>query len=128
MAKQVVTGALMKCSFGAAPSSFIATPKMVRSSNMDAGNIMDHKPLANIPPFGVCSSIANPTVATATSAAMGVLTPMPCVPNTPAPWVTGAVSNPLSNFPALNDTACLMCIWGGKIDFITPGQFTHSIP
>jgi len=128
MAKQVVTGAMMKCSFGAAPSSFIATPKMIQSSFMDAGNIMDNKPIGNIPPFGVCMSLGNPTVATATSAASGVLTPMPCVPNTPAPWVTGAPTVLDSNMPALNDTSCLTCIWGGMIKFIQPGQFTHDIP
>jgi hypothetical protein len=101
---------------------------MVMSGNMDAGNIMDHKPIVNIPPFGVCSSAAFPATASATTAAAGVLTPMPCVPNTPAPWVTGAVTVPLVNFPALNDTACLTCIWGGMITISNPGQMTEDIP
>jgi hypothetical protein len=52
-----------------------------------AANIMDHVPMLNILPFGVCSSPANPTVVAATAAALGVLTPMPCIP---APWAPGA--------------------------------------
>lgn len=128
MAMHVCTGAMMMCSFGAAPSNFIATPKMVKTGNMDAGNIMDNKPIANIPPFGMCSSPANPTVAAATAAALGVLTPMPCVPNTPAPWVVGAPNVLLCNAPALNNTSQLICIWGGVITFSFPGQTTHMIP
>jgi hypothetical protein len=128
MAKQVVTTAMMKCTFGAAPSSFIATPRPIQSSYQIAGNIMDHKPIANIPPFGVCSCAANPVVASATAAALGVLTPMPCVPNTPAPWIAGAPTVILDKFPALNDTSKLMCIWGGVITFQSPGQTTEDIP
>lgn len=125
---QVVTGAKMQCSFGTAPSTFIATPKQVMSSNKDVGHILDHKPMANIPPFGLCMTVTNPAVAAATSAAMGVLTPQPCVPVTPAPWVTGAVTNSLAHAPALDDVACLNCVYGGIIKFLTPGQFTHKIP
>ena len=128
MPKQVVTGAIMQCTMGTTPSSFIATPKRIVSSMMDAGNIMDHKPIANIPPFGLCRSLANPTVASATAAAQGVLTPMPCVPNTPAPWIAGAPTVLDAFFPALDDISCLNCIWAGVIRFNTPGQFTHDIP
>ena len=128
MPKQVVTGAIMKCSFGAAPSGFVATPKQVRSGYMDAGNIMDHKPIMNIPPFGLCMSLTNPTVAAATTAALGVLTPMPCVPNTPMPWIAGAPTVLTGFAPALDSVSCLNCIWGGVITFVTPGQATHDIP
>jgi len=82
MSQQVVTSALMTCTMGAAPSSFIATPRTINSSYLTAGNIMDNKPIANIPSFGVCMSLAFPATASATAAAMGVLTPMPCIPNT----------------------------------------------
>lgn len=128
MPKQVVTNAVLMCSFGAAPSAFMATPKTIKSGGMDAGNILDHVPMMNIKPFGVCSSPANPTVAAATAAAMGVLTPMPCVPNTPAPWVPGATTVLNNPAPALDDVSKLMCVWGGVISVNFAGQVTHDIP
>jgi hypothetical protein len=121
-------GGMMMCTFGMAPSSIVPTPKPIMTSNMVAANIMDHKPLVNIPPFGACMSLANPTVAAATAAALGVLTPMPCIPNTPAPWVPGSPTVLLQNFPALNESSKLMCIWAGVISITFPGQVTHLIP
>jgi hypothetical protein len=128
MPMHTCTGATMMCTFGLAPSTFNATPKTVVTSNMMAGNILDHVPILNVPPFGMCSSLANPTVAAATAAALGVLTPMPCVPNTPAPWVPGAPNVMVCNAPALDNTSQLMCMWGGVITFVAPGQFTEQIP
>ena len=128
MALHVCTGGLMKCSMGAAPSAFIALPKTVQTNMKDAGNIMDNKPMANIPPFGVCKSPANPAVAAATAAALGVLTPMPCIPNTPAPWAPGAPTVLVANMPALNDSSKLMCMWAGVIEFSKPGQTNEMIP
>ena len=128
MPMQTCMGAMMKCSFGLAPSTLMPTPKTVITSNMMAANIMDHIPIMNIPPFGMCNSPSNPMVAAATAAALGVLTPMPCVPATPAPWVPGAPTVLLCNAPALNNTSTLNCIWGGVITFANPGQTTHMIP
>lgn len=129
MAKHVCNGAQLMCSMGAAPSALVVLPKnKVLTSNQPAANIMDRIPMVNIMPFGVCRSLANPTVAAATSAAMGVLTPMPCVPNTPAPWAAGAPTVMLANMPSLNNTSKLMCTWAGVISIVAPGQFTHDIP
>jgi len=128
MAMHVCTGAMMQCTMGLAPSTFNATPKMVMTSNMPAGNIMDHVPMMNIMPFGMCKSPANPVVAAATAAALGVLTPMPCIPATPAPWMPGAVNVLVANMPALNDSSKLMCIWAGTISFNYAGQATEKIP
>ena len=128
MAIQTCMGAMMNCTMGLAPSSLVPTPKPVLTSNMVAANILDHVPMLNIMPFGMCTSLANPTVAAATAAAFGVLTPMPCVPATPAPWVPGAPTVLLCGMPALNNSSKLMCIWGGTISFMTPGQFTNLIP
>ena len=119
----------MRCSFGMAPSSLVVLPvnRTFTQQQPDA-NIMDHVPMANIMPFGMCMSIANPAVASATAAALGVLTPMPCIPVTPAPWTPGAPTVTLGSFPALDNTSTLMCIWGGVIQFVTPGEFTVSVP
>ena len=128
MPVQTCTGGTTMCTFGLMPGTFVATPKMVMTGFMPAGNIMDHVPMVNIMPFGMCACPANPAVAAATTAAAGVLTPMPCIPITPAPWVAGSPTVLLANMPALNNTSTLNCIWGGVITFAYPGQVTQLIP
>ncbi len=126
---QVTTGAMLQCSFGAAPSTLQVLPvNRVMAGGVPAGTIQDHIPIANIPPFGMCSSIANPTVASATTAALGVLTPMPCVPATSAPWMPGATTVMLGGMPALDNSCKLMCLWAGVIQIVSPGQATVLIP
>ena len=122
MGKLVATGAMLKCSFGAAPVSLMAVPiHRVFAEGVPAATVMDHKPGVNIPSFGVCTSLANPAVASATAAASGVLTPMPCVPVTPAPWVTGSPTVMIGGFSALNAASTCSCTWGGIISVATPG-------
>jgi hypothetical protein len=128
MPNHVVNGAMMTCTFGSMPATFGVLPHTVVSANMPVGVITDNKPFVNIKPFGPCKSLAFPATASATAAALGALTPMPCVPNTPAPWVLGAPTVLVNNMPALNDTACLTCIWGGMIRFTSAGQFQETIP
>ena len=129
MPLQVVNTAQLMCSMGMAPSALVVLPiNRVFSGNQPAANIMDHKPMLNILPFGMCRSPANPMVAAATAAALGVLTPMPCIPATPAPWVPGAVTVLLANFPSLDNTCKLNCLWAGVIQVVSPGQMTHMIP
>jgi hypothetical protein len=122
MGSLVTMGASMCCTFGAAPSTLVVTPENHVVVDTPAANIMDNIPVKNIPPFGMCTSVSNPTVASATAAALGVLTPMPCVPVTVAPWATGAPTVLLGNMPALNDSSKLMCMWGGVISINSPGQ------
>jgi len=129
MPPHVCSGAQLMCTFGMAPSSLVVLPlNKSMSSTMPSANIMDNKPMVNILPFGMCMSIANPTVAAATSAAMGVLTPMPCIPMTTAPWAPGSPTMLLGGMPALNITSKLMCNWAGVIQIIQPGQMTKMIP
>lgn len=128
MGIQVCTGAMMMCSFGVAPSSLVVLPANRTMTGTPAANIMDNKPIVNIPPFGMCNSPANPMVAAATAAALGVLTPMPCLPVTAAPWAPGAPTVLIGNMPALNNSSKLMCNWGGIIQISVPGQFTTMIP
>ncbi len=129
MPMHVCSGATLMCTFGMAPSTFNVLPvNRTLTSNMPAANIMDHVPMVNIMPFGMCTTPSNPAVAAATSAAMGVLTPMPCVPVTPAPWVSGTPTVILGNMPALDITHTLMCAYGGVITVVNPGQVTEQIP
>ena len=129
MPNQVCMGAQMMCSFGVAPSALVVLPiNRVMTNMVPDANIMDHVPMINIMPFGMCMSPANPMVAAATSAALGVLTPMPCIPNTPSPWVPGAPTVLLGNQPTLDNVSQLMCMWAGVIQFVTPGEFTVMTP
>lgn len=128
MANAICMGAMMQCSFGAAPSSLVVLPLNRVLSGQPTATIMDNKPMLNIPPFGVCMSLANPVVAAATAAAAGVLTPMPCIPNTVSPWVVGAPTVMVGSLPALDSSAKLMCTWAGVIQLLPPGVATVQIP
>ena len=128
MGFQVCAGAMMQCSFGVAPSALVVLPTNNILSPTPAATIMDHVPITNIPPFGMCSAPANPAVIAATAAAAGVFTPAPCVPVTPAPWVAGAPTVLIGNMPALNDTSTLMCNWAGVIQITSAGQTSVQTP
>ena len=78
--------------------------------------------VANIATFGMCQSIANPAVSSATSAAMGVLTPMPCVPVITAPWSPGSSQVKVGGIAALTNNSKCMCSYGGNISITSPGN------
>lgn len=118
----VCNGASLTCSFGAAPGTLITQPSENVMTGTPVATIMDNVPMTNIMPFGVCSSLANPTVASATSAALGVLTPQPCVPVIPAPWAPGVPTTLVSGKPAVNSDCMLTCAYGGVIKVANPGQ------
>ena len=125
----VTSTAILQCSFGAAPAPFNVLPvNRVTACNFPSGTIMDNIPIVNITPFGMCSSAANPTVAAATAAALGVLTPMPCLPVIPAPWVPGTPTVTIANLPALDTNCKLMCAWAGVITVNQPAQMTVTVP
>jgi hypothetical protein len=129
MPQQVCNGATLQCAMGVAPSSLVVLPiNRVNTAEQPDANIMDHIPMVNVMSFGMCMSPANPEVAAATAAALGVLTPMPCIPVTTSPWVPGAPTVLLANNPTLDSTSTLMCIWGGVIQVISPGEMTVSVP
>lgn len=122
MALLACGGAATMCTMGVAPSTLMVLPVNRVLGAMPVANIMDNKPFLNVLPFGMCNSLANPVVAAATAAALGVLTPMPCTPMTPAPWVPGAPTALVGNMPALDQNAKLTCIYGGMIQITVPGQ------
>jgi hypothetical protein len=119
----VAMGAVLQCSFGAAPSSLVVLPtNRVTGTYVPLATINDNVPMVNILPFAMCTSLANPTVAAATAAALGVLTPMPCVPVIPAPWVPGSPPTQIGHMPALDANCTCMCAWAGVIKINSPGQ------
>lgn len=125
MAQNVVNGALLSCSFGMAPSSLTVLPaSKVMSGNQPVANINDNIPMSNVMPFGMCITLSNPQVAAATAAALGVLTPQPCIPVTSAPWVPGSPTVMVGGKLALQDSCQLMCQWGGVIAVNFAGQVT----
>lgn len=129
MPNHVCNGATLTCSFGLAPGQLAVLPvNRMMTSSQPAATIMDYKPMVNILPFGACTSLANPAVAAATSAAFGVLTPQPCIPFTAAPWVPGAATVLLGNQPSLDNVSTLNCVWGGIIQVAASGQFKELIP
>ncbi len=121
MGKFVTNGALLQCSFGMAPTPFTVVGLRPMNGKMPMANIMDFAPMLNIKPFGMCKSMSNPTVASATAAAMGVLTPMPCIPVIAGPWSPGGKEK-VAGFPALLDNAKCKCAYGGQISVTFPGN------
>lgn len=131
MAKQVYQGATLQCSFGAAPSTLAVIPQgpiRVDTDGLSAATIMDHKPIANIPPFGMCSAPTNPTVIAATAAKLGVFTPAPCIPVTPSPWTPGSPVVTIGGQSALHHNCKLMCQWAGVISITNPGGAKVTVP
>ena len=125
MGKHVTNGAMLQCSMGMAPGTLTVLPvSLVQAGSVPAATIMDFVPMMNIMPFGMCMSMANPMVAAATSAALGVLTPMPCIPVTTSPWSPGSPTIKINNFPVLLDSDTCQCSWAGAITITFPGQAT----
>lgn len=129
MAKQVCTGAILQCSMGTTPSQLaVVPPHDVQTEHQEAANIGDNVPNVEVMPFGACISLANPQVTAATSAALGVLTPQPCIPVLPARWTPGAIPVLIGGQPTLDSSSTLMCTWGGVITITFPGQVTVDVP
>ena len=124
MPSQVCTGAALQCSFGSAPSTFAASGVQV-DATAAAGVVSDVTP-SNVPPFALCTSLANPQVAAATSAALGALTPQPCVPVL-SPWTPGSSKVTIGGVAALDDSSQCSCSWGGVITVSSAGQTSVTV-
>lgn len=122
MSMIVCMGAMLQCNFGVAPSVLSVLPTGRVNNTGPVATIMDNKPMVNIAPFGMCQSMSNPTVAAATAAAAGVLTPMPCIPVTAAPWMPGSSTVMMGSFPVLTNNSKCMCNWGGQISINSPAS------
>ena len=122
MALPVVTGASILCTMGAAPGQLkVTSQSKVLFAGMLAATIFDAAPIINLGACGMCSSMANPVVAAQTAAALGVLTPAPCVPAPVGAW--NCTNSPLiAGQPGLQNDASLSCAYGGSISICIPGQ------
>lgn len=125
----VVTGASLVCPFGAAPAVLTATSQTAcLGCSKPVATVTDVSAGTNISGFGMCSSMANPQVAAATAAAMGVLTPQPCTMVPMGIWSSGGSSVLVGGKPVLTGEGSLMCSMGmGKISITSPGQTTIII-
>jgi hypothetical protein len=129
MGEFVVNGAQIKCSQGIPGKAVLIvlpTPR-VTAGDMPVATVMDFKPMANIPTFGMCNSSQNPTVIAATSAAQGVHTPAPCVPSPMKQWSPGSAKTSVGNLPALTKDSTCNCMWGGSITIDSEGQQKASV-
>ncbi len=120
----VVSGAKLMCPFGTAPGTLMASSQLTSlGCSKPVATIMDVALGSNITPFGMCTSLANPQVAAATAAALGVLTPMPCTMMPAGPWQATKPTVLVGGKPVLTQESMLMCGMGmGQIKIISPGQ------
>lgn len=108
MPKHVVSTAMLHCNLGSDDAPLIGSGAgRLNIESKSAARIDDHVPGVNIFPFGKCT-----------------MTGGPCLPITPLPWTPGA-SVCMAGVAALPANATLMCMLGGVIRVIDPGQ--HSV-
>ena len=120
----IVQGTLLKCGFGNVPTPIMVLPDKKVNAMLPVAVKTDHIPFLNILPFGMCSNPANPMVAAATAAALGVLTPMPCIPCTAEDWTGSCSKVKVRGQEALNMDSKLSCLFGGSIQAAAPEQPT----
>jgi hypothetical protein len=124
MGSLVVTGATLQCTMGSTPATFAASGTQ-ESATSPTGVITDVGP-SSIPPFGLCQSPSNPQVASATTAAGGVLTPQPCLPVL-SPWTPGSSRVTVQGVPALDDSSQCACSWAGTVSVTAAGQSNATV-
>lgn len=119
----VCSGATMRCTQGTSKARLTVLPtRTVFLTGQPMANISDHLTMVNLAPFGRCRSLGFPATAAATAAHHGHLTPMPCMHNTPFPWMRGKDDYIVKGDPALLKSSTCSCMWGGTISLVTDGQ------
>ena len=117
MGELVGGGAVLRCSLGMARTVLNLPPG--RPATVD-----EKEPRVHIQGFGACTSFANPSVAAATAAAMGVMTPQPCVPVIPNAWTPSSPVVLVGPQTAIDMTSTCRCQWGGVISIEAAGHVT----
>jgi hypothetical protein len=128
MATPVIHGAITACTMGVFPSTLNVLP-MNRTTiqGLPMANIADSLPIVNVAPFGLCNSLANPATALLTAAALGVLTPGPCVPQPVGPWSPGASKSTVAGLAALTNSCSCKCGYLGEITISAAGVINVTI-
>ena len=119
----VTSNAILRCPFGLMTSILnVVDPTRPSIGINKMATIQDRLPV-NIPPFGMCTSILNPAVQSATMLAMGTLTPAPCPCVQAMMGWSLAPNNVVSNISYYLDQTCtLLCSFGGNIMIVHSGQ------
>lgn len=123
MSELVAAMGMATCTMGTAPAPVKVTSQTkVLAGGKPAATIQDCQGAANVGPFGMCNSLANPAVASATAAALGVLTPQPCMPVPAGSWIPTKPKVLVGGKPCLTSDCKLMCAYAGSISMTNPGQ------
>ena len=123
MSELVTVSGNIMCSFGTAPAPLKVTSQgTVMADGKPVATIQDCQGMANIGPFGMCTSLANPQVAAATAAALGVLTPQPCMPVPAGTWIPTKPKVLIGGKPCLASDCKMMCAYAGNLSITFPGQ------
>lgn len=124
MLRLVAHGAALKCDQGSTKCSLIVIRPEYVVDGHPIANVKDNQVGANITTFGMCRSMANPAVQAATAAAMGALTPAPCVPPSLSPWAPGAqyIFQDVGGAPvaALTSDSMCTCPYAGMVTIEDP--------
>jgi hypothetical protein len=108
---------------GTAPSAMMVLPTtMVNVEVRPVALVTDNIPFLNVLPFGMCQSPANPMVMAATAAALGVLTPMPCLPMPVGPWNSPVSKTTVGGVKVLGSGGTCMCAYAGEISISMAGS------
>ena len=123
MSLLVAMGATSMCTMGTTPAPIKVTSQTkVLTEGKPAATIQDCAPMSNVGPYGMCTSLANPQVAAATAAALGVLTPQPCIPAPAGTWIPTKPKVLVDGKPCLTQDCKMMCAYAGSISITLPGQ------
>jgi hypothetical protein len=101
---------MIKCSYGSAPVPFVAENPSYMVCEAIGGTISDAIPFSNIPTFGQCMCMSNPS--NAAFSTTGVYAP--CVPVTTS-WIPDVPNITFQGLPILDKASTCICSWGGEI-------------
>ena len=129
MSFAVTTGSTAEYTCGTTPAELIADFDTLATAGGSIVLTIDMIVAeVNIPSFGDCDSLLNPEVSTATAAADGVLTPMPCVPVVVDSWTPGSLLSNEVGIAYVNDESICTCSYGGEISIVDALGIEMEIP